>query len=207
MTKITIREPLMTKKQIRSLIRKRFRELDPSERDRRSEEACRSIYETYLRDADPLRVGLFMSMEGEVQTAPLIRMLSRGKHRLLVPRCDDRETIRFYPMGDMSDMKISNYGIPEPTCPIEDEEVPDFLVVPGVAFSHLTGGRVGHGAGYYDRYLSKHSGEIDFVIGLGLELQILDLVPVDPHDYPLDAIAWEGNVVLFRRSEEGDIAR
>lgn len=202
MTKITVREPLMTKKQIRSLVRKRFKELDRSERDLRSEEACRSLYETYLRGADPMRVGLFMSMESEVQTAPLIRMLAEGEHRLLVPRCDDKETIRFYPMGDISGFEMSGYGIPEPTCPIEDEEVPDFLVVPGVAFSRLTGGRVGHGVGYYDRYLTKHSGEIDFVIGLGLEFQIFDLVPVDPHDYPLDAIAWEGNVVVFPQTED-----
>lgn len=203
MTKITVREPLMTKREIRSLVRKSFKALPSEERDARSEQACRSLFETYLKDAEPMRVGLFMSMENEVQTAPLIRMLTEGgKHRLLVPRCDDKETIRFYPMGDISGYEMSGYGIPEPTCPIEDEEVPDFLVVPGVAFSHLDGGRVGHGVGYYDRYLSKHTGEIKFVIGLGLEFQIFDLVPVDPHDYPLDAIAWEGNVVVFPKTKE-----
>ena len=39
-----------------------------------------------------------MSMKNEVQTAALISILSEeDSRRLLVPRCDDGETIRFYP--------------------------------------------------------------------------------------------------------------
>jgi 5-formyltetrahydrofolate cyclo-ligase len=198
MTKVTVRHPLPTKREIRSLIRSRFADLSDDERDARSEEACRSIYETYLRDADPMRVGLFLSMPGEVQTTPLVRDLQRdGRHRILIPRCDDKETIRFYPMESEETMKRSKYGILEPSCPIESAEVPEFVVVPGVAFSKYDAGRVGHGAGYYDRYLSRYHDRIRFAIGLALGFQMMDRVPTDPHDYPLDAVAWEGNVVVF----------
>lgn len=198
MTKVTVRPPLPSKREIRSLIRTRFSDLSDNERDERSAEACRSIYETYLRDTDPMTVGLFLSMPSEVQTAPLVdALLHDGRHRILIPRCDDKETIRFYPMGDEAGMKRSRYGILEPTCPIEAAEVPDFIVVPGVAFSRYDAGRVGHGAGYYDRYLSLHQDQIRFAIGLALEFQIMDRVPTDPHDYPIDAVAWEGNIVVF----------
>ena len=187
----------VTKKEIRTLVRDHFRVLSPEERDERSARACRSLYEKFLRDRQEQSVGLFMSMKNEVQTAALISILrEEGSRRLLVPRCDDGETIRFYPMGDISCYELSGYGIPEPTCPIEDEEVPELLVVPGVAFGRRDGSRVGHGVGYYDRYLTKHASELRLVVGLGLEFQIFDTVPTDPHDYPLQGLAWEDGTAL-----------
>lgn len=187
----------VTKKEIRVLVWDHFRVLSPEERDERSARACRSLYEKFLRDHQGQSVGLFMSMKNEVQTAALISILrEEGSRRLLVPRCDDGETIRFYPMGDISGYELSGYGIPEPTCPIEDEEVPELLVVPGVAFGRRDGSRVGHGVGYYDRYLEKHASELRLVVGLGLEFQIFDTVPTDPHDYPLQGLAWEGGTAL-----------
>lgn len=187
----------VTKKEIRALVRDHFRVLSPEERDERSARACQSLYEKFLRDHQGQSVGLFMSMKNEVQTAALISILrEEGSRRLLVPRCDDGETIRFYPMGDVSGYELSGYGIPEPTCPIEDEEVPELLVVPGVAFGRRDGSRVGHGVGYYDRYLEKHASELRLVVGLGLEFQIFDTVPTDPHDYPLQGLAWEDGTAL-----------
>lgn len=187
----------VTKKEIRALVRDHFRVLSPEERDERSARACRSLYEKFLRGRQGQSVGLFMSMKNEVQTAALISILrEEGSRHLLVPRCDDSETIRFYPMGDISDYELSGYGIPEQTCPIEDEEVPELLVVPGVAFGRQDGSRVGHGVGYYDRYLEKHASELRLVVGLGLEFQIFGTVPTDPHDYPLQGLAWEDDTAL-----------
>ena len=187
----------VTKKEIRALVRDHFRMLTPEERDDRSARACRTLYEKFLKDHRGQSVGLFMSMKNEVQTAALISILrEEGSRRLLVPRCDDGETIRFYPMGDISGYELSGYGIPEPTCPVEDEEVPELLVVPGVAFGRQDGSRVGHGVGYYDRYLAKHASELSLVVGLGLEFQIFGTVPTDPHDYPLQGLAWEDDTAL-----------
>ena len=54
--------------------------------------------------------------------------------------------------------------------------------------------------GYYDRYLAKHASELSLVVGLGLEFQIFDTVPTDPHDYPLKGLAWEDEAVLLAAS-------
>jgi 5-formyltetrahydrofolate cyclo-ligase len=66
-----------------------------------------------------------------------------------------------------------------------------------VAFSQ-GGGRLGHGMGYYDKYLHKYFSrfpdrvEINktLLVGLGFREQIVDddQLPVDPLDYPLDLI-------------------
>lgn len=71
----------------------------------------------------------------------------------------------------------------------------DLILVPGVAFT-LSGGRMGHGMGYYDKYLHKYFNrfpdrrKIDktLLVGLGFREQIVDndQLPLEPFDYPLD---------------------
>lgn len=80
------------------------------------------------------------------------------------------------------------------------------ILMPGVAFSR-NGGRLGHGMGYYDRFLNecfiknphRHSSEklsIDekmsqkktILLGLALAEQIVDEVPLETTDVLLDAV-------------------
>lgn len=86
----------------------------------------------------------------------------------------------------------------------------DLFLIPGVAFSY-EGGRLGHGKGYYDQYLSRHfkiypqryaaiTDEFSIIdkvrnnktalIGLGFKEQIVDCteLPLDNHDFRLDLI-------------------
>lgn len=69
----------------------------------------------------------------------------------------------------------------------------DLIFVPGVAFTS-TGGRCGHGMGYYDKYFrsyfDKYSKSSTTVVGLAFSEQIVDVnrLPVDANDYPLDMV-------------------
>lgn len=73
----------------------------------------------------------------------------------------------------------------------------DLIVIPGVAFSP-GGGRLGHGMGYYDKYLHKYFNKFPnkpgdkktLLVGFGFREQIVNdnHLPVDPLDYPLDMI-------------------
>ena len=71
----------------------------------------------------------------------------------------------------------------------------DMLVVPGLAFD-AKGGRLGRGKGYYDRYISESvracagmGRPAPFLVGLCVEAQLLEEVPMEPSDRPLDALA------------------
>ena len=50
---------------------------------------------------------------------------------------------------------------------------------------------MGHGAGFYDEfflvYPARH-GRLPFLVGVGLEPQLVDNVPTEAHDVPLDAV-------------------
>ncbi|KAL8858515.1 MAG: hypothetical protein Q9178_005013 [Gyalolechia marmorata] len=83
----------------------------------------------------------------------------------------------------------------------EDEsENLELVIMPGVAFD-LKLGRLGHGKGYYDRFLTQYQRllgkvpgpekQMPFLVGLALEEQVLpegQEVPTDASDWRLDAL-------------------
>ncbi len=63
--------------------------------------------------------------------------------------------------------------------------VPDVVFVPLLGFTeHLE--RLGQGGGHYDRWLAAHPQTV--AIGLAWDVQLLDALPVEPHDVRMDAI-------------------
>ena len=61
--------------------------------------------------------------------------------------------------------------------------------MPGVAFDE-NGGRLGHGGGYYDRFLAQLPPET-LLIGVAYEWQVLPEVPLAEWDVPLDFLVTE----------------
>lgn len=87
-------------------------------------------------------------------------------------------------------------GVREP-CPRArteaDPTVLDAVVVPGIAFDRR-GHRLGYGGGHFDRLLSRlRSGT--FVVGVAFDAQLVDAVPVEEHDVPVDAVVTESCTV------------
>ncbi|MCA9774770.1 MAG: 5-formyltetrahydrofolate cyclo-ligase, partial [Myxococcales bacterium] len=76
----------------------------------------------------------------------------------------------------------------------------DLIVVPGLGFDP-EGGRLGWGAGYYDRVLARR-GARAVTIGLAYESQILPALPRDAHDVAMDVVATEARW-MERRPEPG----
>ena len=78
--------------------------------------------------------------------------------------------------------------------------------MPLLAFDGM-GVRLGYGKGHYDRALSslRENGRV-FACGLGFHAQMLDVLPAEPHDQPLDwAVTERGSVPIFMmRTFKGD---
>ena len=74
----------------------------------------------------------------------------------------------------------------------------DLIIVPAVAVSR-TGARLGRGGGSYDRALARAPSA--FVIALLHDGELLDEVPTEPHDRPVNAVITpaDGLVVLNPR--------
>ncbi|MBP2031753.1 5,10-methenyltetrahydrofolate synthetase [Clostridium algifaecis] len=67
-----------------------------------------------------------------------------------------------------------------------DEKSIDLSYIPGVAFDS-SGGRIGYGGGYYDRFLQKLE-KNSKKIALCYDFQVLDTVPTETHDIMIDSI-------------------
>ena len=85
----------------------------------------------------------------------------------------------------LSQLRKGAYGILEPVAegvPKWEKQGFDIIFVPGSAFD-MVGNRLGHGGGYYDRFLVRHvSAE---KIGLAWKHQIVENVPTEVHDVQL----------------------
>lgn len=105
------------------------------------------------------------------------------------------------------DLVPGAYGIPEPAA---DTKLMapgriDLIIMPCVSCDRWCN-RIGHGAGYYDYYLSMVSPDC-FKAALCFEKAMLDEIPSGEHDVPVDAVVTEETVYRWRdRKVETDIS-
>jgi 5-formyltetrahydrofolate cyclo-ligase len=83
-----------------------------------------------------------------------------------------------------TDVEAGHFGIREPCshCARVSSGKLDLMLVPGVAFD-LHGRRLGRGKGYYDQLLGTLRGT---TCGVAFEKQIVNEVPLEPHDVRLN---------------------
>lgn len=139
----------------------------------------------------------FYGVGFEPDTMPLLTQILRDRKRLCLPVTHAGGIMDARPVTSLDSLKISNYGIPEPSgelSVIPADEI-DLILVPGLSFD-LSGYRIGHGAGYYDRYLSDFKGH---TIGLCFESRLSLSVPRDEYDLPVEFIATEKRFIQCNR--------
>jgi 5-formyltetrahydrofolate cyclo-ligase len=96
-------------------------------------------------------------------------------------------------------------GVREPRASGRRPARPDRVeaaLVPGVGFDRR-GNRLGYGGGHFDRLLARLSPQTP-VIGVAFDVQVLDSLPVERHDVPVDIVVTESVILRpeARRSEE-----
>lgn len=105
----------------------------------------------------------------------------------------DGQLIAAVPLGEES-WEMGRYRIPAPIPErsrlLEPEEL-DLVIAPCVGFDRR-GGRLGHGGGYYDRYLPRCSQAV--TVQTAFEVQALDEVALEAWDWPVDLTVTEAGV-------------
>ena len=147
-------------------------------------------------------IATYVARPDEVQTVSIIRHSLAAEKRILVPKTDTvGKRLIFSEIYDF-DRELSSgvMGILEPRPeflrPVNLAEA-DLILVPVVAWDER-GYRLGYGAGYFDRTLGGLVRDV-ITIGLGLEVQRFDELPVESHDVPLDMIITEGRVIMTKQ--------
>jgi 5-formyltetrahydrofolate cyclo-ligase len=135
----------------------------------------------------------FLPLPGEIDVRPLLDALQARGHELCLPETPERgEPLIFRAWADGAALQRGRFGTRHPAGRMV---LPDLLLVPLLAFDR-TGARLGYGGGYYDRTLATMPGIP--TIGCAFAVQEVALVPTEPTDIPLGAVATERAIHLFR---------
>lgn len=161
--------------------------------------ASRRIFERLVAlpgFGDRRTILFYLDARDEVRTQfALADQLARPV-RVVIPWCTPARELALFWLRDLSELSPGAFGILEPRSElrllsdrcIQPSEV-DLVLVPGVAFDE-SGGRLGHGQGYYDKLLAGVRPQCHRV-GLAFESQIVPHVPREPHDIPMHDILTE----------------
>jgi 5-formyltetrahydrofolate cyclo-ligase len=145
------------------------------------------------------RIMLYCALPHEVQADGAIKESSGiGKKIMLPIMKDGHMSVRYFTGFDK--MKKGAHGILEPTSNDSVKERIDLVVMPGLAFDAM-GTRIGFGLGCYDEFLKLTSGKR---IGFCFESQLLDSLPREGKDVPMDIVITEKRVL---RIEEEILAK
>lgn len=153
---------------------------------------------------------IYIPFRSELDTTLLIEWCWRTGIKVIVPRCvKESRAMELYLLQAWDELVPGAYGIKEPD-PVTvkrwdlAEQLPDIVFVPGLAFD-ASGGRLGYGGGYYDRFhdllketAAEQGQRFPLWIGLGYEAQWIDHVPMDEHDAAVDAVITEQGVTRGR---------
>ena len=139
----------------------------------------------------------------EADIRVLLSDLQRAGYPLALPRIvavDQPLEFRLFESGDPLSPGPHNVREPSAKAPLVRPEV---VLVPLLAFDRA-GYRIGYGAGYYDRTLEalRATGNL-LAIGIAYAGQLVDEIPAEAHDQPLDLIATEEGIRVPRRHSVG----
>jgi len=121
------------------------------------------------------------------------------KKQIAVPKVVDKQIEPGLIIDFDSLVESEDFGVPEPTdlMQVAHKNI-DLVVVPGAVFDKQ-GHRIGYGFGYYDKFLAKVPKALK--VGLCFDFQLVDKIPNESHDVPVDFVITDREVVECKNSK------
>ncbi|KAG1473227.1 hypothetical protein G6F56_001076 [Rhizopus delemar] len=150
------------KRQLRKDIASRLQKISSAETLKQSKQVFEKLQQLeQFKNAK--NVSIYISMPTcEIVTTEIIHLLLKSDKNCFIPRCtkSNMDMLKINSIEDFESLPLNKWNIPEPSFDDDREnalkmkEGLDLILMPGVAFDQNRN-RIGHGKGYYDRYLSK----------------------------------------------------
>ena len=186
---------MTTKAELRAEARRRLRALDPAARAE-AEAAVAARVWTVPEISLAHTLLLFADLPEEVSTDAIAEEALRRGMTLVYPRTlPESRTMTLHHVRALDELRAANYGIREPDaerCPLVPPGAVDAVLVPGLAWDRR-GGRLGRGAGYYDRLFGDPLWRA-FRCGVFFAFQEVEAIPAEPWDVPLQAVVTDREV-------------
>lgn len=168
------------------------REMTAEEAAAGSAEICRRVIDVldrWLTDMQGRTVFSYLAYGREVDLSAVHDWLWERGYKLAVPRTYNlppgiMQAVEYGPDTALTKVGLGVYE-PLEAAVVQPAEI-GVVLAPGVAFD-VENKRLGHGKGYYDRFLPQLSADVT-VIGVGYKRQVLPQIPADEFDRPMDLL-------------------
>lgn len=190
---------MKSKAEVRAEARARLAAIDSASRQQFADQIGASIWEVpQISEARVLM--LYASLPAEVSTDGIAEEAWRRGVQVIYPRCITADrSMTLHRIDSIAGLNTGSYGIREPgeDCPDVSVEEVDAVLMPGLGWDRR-GNRLGRGAGYYDRLLSRPEWRA-FTCGIFFAGQEFVRLPTDEWDIPLSTIVTERETIQFSR--------
>ncbi|WP_078971037.1 5-formyltetrahydrofolate cyclo-ligase [Streptomyces chattanoogensis] len=153
--------------------------------------------------AVPPTVAAYVSIGNEPSTRPLLERLRAAGVRVLLPVLLPDNDLEWAVYEGAERLVRAGWGLLEPggeRLGLEAVTEADVVLLPGLAVDRR-GLRLGRGGGSYDRVLARleRAASPAALVVLLYDAEVLDEVPAEAHDRPVDAAVTPSGVHRFRR--------
>jgi len=133
----------------------------------------------------------YWSLPDELPTHDSVNQWLADGKCIYLPRVkgDNLEVVPYHGAQSLDDN--NKFHIGEPVGDAVDPSCIELIIVPAVALDSKRN-RLGRGKGFYDRLLSDTHCP---TIGVVCDFQLVEEVPVEPHDRPLDCVVTSDGVI------------
>lgn len=131
---------------------------------------------------------VYLALPDEVDTGLLLKDALLNKDTVAVPVT--REDIHLVVIDKNTKFVKGQFDVLEPESGLEITDT-ELAIIPMVAYDR-EGNRLGHGKGYYDRFLL---GKKCFKIGVAFSVQGFEKLSISPTDIKMDMIVTEEGVI------------
>jgi 5-formyltetrahydrofolate cyclo-ligase len=147
-------------------------------------------------------VAVYKAVAGEVDTDFLVQRAWDSGRLVLLPRMEGH-SLRFCEWHAGDALRRGPHDVMEPALDREQRSLAEaqLILVPGLAFDRA-GGRLGRGAGYYDRALAEvlPRAAPPWMLGIGFALQVVGSVPMTRLDVRLGGVVTDEGWIGLDRS-------
>ena len=184
-------EPQKAKSELRKIVKSRLAALSREQIFTAGEFAANLLQQTPGWNTF-CSVLAFISMKDEIDTRPILETILNEGKLLFVPRVEGEDLV-FYQTGQ------NNGNTGNPALILKPTDFPALVITPGLAFDRNFN-RLGRGRSFYDRFFTALDGESrDYTaLGLCMDCQLVDKVPVDTWDKKIDMLLTESGFNVIR---------
>lgn len=185
----------LRKRALRAELRGRRRTLTSSERESATAAFAQHLTEL-VTTADATTIAAFLPAQDEPDIRPFLAWAGGAGIRILMPVSREDGLLDW--VVDVEGEVVGSLGVPEPVGellgPMAVDEV-DLMLIPAAAVDR-TGMRLGWGRGYFDRLIGSMEAPPP-IYAVIFETEILDTVPTELHDRPVDGVVTPEGITTF----------